>query len=81
MATPLNDLVKKNFIFTWGAFNEFRKKLTNAQLLFLPNFDKTFEIESDANGLGIGAVLMHDEKTLMYVSAKLNGCSIELPYL
>ena len=47
-----------------NAFNELKNKLTNAPLLVLPNFDKTFEIECDANGLGIGAVLMHDEKLL-----------------
>ena len=53
IATPLNELVKKNVGFVWGdahehAFNELKDKLCNAPLLALPNFDKTFEIECDA---------------------------------
>ena len=42
------------------AFDELKKRLTEAPLLVLPNFSKTFEIESDASGIGIGAVLMQD---------------------
>ena len=54
-------------------FNELKRKLSNAPLLVLPHFDKTFEIECDASGLGIGVVLMQDGKPLMYLSEKLNG--------
>ena len=41
-----------------NAFDKIKKKLTNTPLLVLPNFDKTFEIESGASGLGICVVLM-----------------------
>eukprot|EP00257_Ricinus_communis_P025357 XP_025012771.1 uncharacterized protein LOC112534558 [Ricinus communis] len=55
---PLNELVKKNVGFVWGdaqehAFNELKDKLCTAPLLALPNFDRTFEIECDASGIGI----------------------------
>ena len=62
-----------------NAFNELKNKLTNAPLLILPNFDKTFEIGCDASGLGICAFLMHDGKPVMYFSEKLNGAALNYP--
>ena len=73
LAAPLNELVKKNVVFRWTnvhekAFNLLKDKLTNAPFLCLPNFDKTFEIECDAFGVGIGVVLMLDSKLVAYFS-------------
>ncbi|XP_023553652.1 uncharacterized protein LOC111811140 [Cucurbita pepo subsp. pepo] len=63
IASPLNELVKKNVSFIWEkdqelAFTTLKEKLSYAPLLTLPNFESTFEIECDASGVGIGAVLM-----------------------
>ncbi|KAK1628385.1 hypothetical protein QYE76_002700 [Lolium multiflorum] len=84
IACPLNELTKKNVPFVWGkaqqnAFDELKKRLTEAPLLVLPNFAKTFEIECDASGLGIGGVLMQDGKPVAYYSEKLDGARLNYP--
>jgi hypothetical protein len=40
------------------SFNTLIDKLTHAPLLQLPDFGKTFELECDATGTGIGGVLL-----------------------
>ena len=80
----LNDLVKKNVVFKWrgmqeNAFNLLRNKLSNASLFVLRSFYKTFEIGCDACGLVISAVLIQDEKSLVYFSEKLNGATLKYP--
>ena len=84
IACPLNELTKKNVPFVWGkaqqnAFDELKKRLTEAPLLVLPNFAKTFEIECDASGLGIGGVLMQDGKPVTYYSEKLDVARLNYP--
>ena len=63
LPTPLTEIVKKFVSFKWGseqdrAFIEIKERLCGAPLLVLPDFSKTFEIECDASGIGIGAILM-----------------------
>jgi hypothetical protein len=59
--------MKKGVLFHWGAaqdqaFHTLIEKLTHAPLLHLSDFDKTFELECDASGIGIGDVQLQEGK-------------------
>jgi hypothetical protein len=47
--------------------------LTHAPLLQIPDFNKTFELECDASGIGLGGVLLQERKPVPYLSEKLSG--------
>ena len=58
---PMTEVIKGTS-FEWTpkaqtAFEEVKSKLTEALVLALPCFDKIFEIECDASGVGIGGIL------------------------
>ncbi|WVZ80689.1 hypothetical protein U9M48_028146 [Paspalum notatum var. saurae] len=83
ITAPLNELTKKGVAFHWGkpqedAFNLLKDKLTHAPLLQLLDFGKTFELECDASGVGIGGVLMQENKPVAYFSKKIEWSCFEL---
>lgn len=82
--TPLTTIVKKSAGFKWDseqdrAFIEIKERLCDAPLLALPDFLKTFEIECDASGIGIGIILMQEKWAITYFSEKLNGATLSYP--
>jgi hypothetical protein len=77
-AAPINELTKKEMMFHWGetqeqTFHELKMKLTTTPLLAVSDFGKTFEIECDASGVGIGGVLMQEGRPIAYFSERLSG--------
>nr|KYP61106.1 Retrotransposable element Tf2 [Cajanus cajan] len=84
IALPLNELVKKDVLFEWTskhdqAFQLLKDQLKNAPILALPNFEKTFELECDASGVGIGVVLLQGGHPIAYFSEKLKCVSLNYP--
>ena len=77
IARPLFNLLKKGAPFVWTdntaqAFALLKQQLTSAPLLALPNFNKTFVIETDACDKGIGAVLQQDGHPIAFMSKILS---------
>jgi hypothetical protein len=74
--------MKKGVSFHWDAaqdqaFRTLIDKLTHAPLLQLLDFSKSFELECDASGIGIGGMLLQDGKPMAYFSEKLSGHSLK----
>jgi hypothetical protein len=78
IATPLTNLLKK-FVITYEweeacneAFETLKGILVKVLVLKLPNFDKEFEIHSDASNFAIGGVLVQEGRPVAFESKKLS---------
>jgi hypothetical protein len=80
---PLNALTKKGVEFQWTraaqeAFDTLKEKMTEAPVLAHPDLTKPFELEVDASGYAIGAVLLQRQEDgkrhpVNYFSTTLNA--------
>ena len=66
VAEPLYALTRKNTPFVWSssceeAFVRLKELLTSPPVLAFPNFEQPFILETDASGLGLGAVLCQEQ--------------------
>jgi hypothetical protein len=83
IAAPLTTLLKKNS-FTWTpaaaqSFQTLKMAMCTTPVLALPYFTKTFVLECDASGKGIGAVLMQEGRPLAFTSRQLSERNLGKP--
>lgn len=80
LSRPLTDLLKKHTVFHWTpdlqtSFDTLKLALASAPVLALPDFTKSFTIETDASATGIGAVLSQQGHPIAYISKALGSKS------
>jgi hypothetical protein len=83
IAAPLATLLKKNS-FTWTPvtaqdFQTLKTAMCTTPVLALPDFTKTFVLECDASGKGIGTFLMQEGRPLAFTSKQLSERNLEKP--
>eukprot|EP00253_Pinus_taeda_P021122 PITA_21122 len=84
IATPLHGLIGLKKVFQWGgkwqkAFNTLKEKIGTTPVLALPDLQRPFDIEMDASGYAMGAVLMQHGKPICYHSKTINFVVVNYP--
>ena len=76
ISTLLTRLIQKEVKFEWKekceqSFQELKTRLTTAPILAMPTESGRYMVYSDASRVGLGCVLMQDEKVIAYGSRQL----------
>ena len=78
IASPLTKLLRKGVMFEWSdkchnSFEQLKEMLVEAPVLTQPTSGKEYILYSDASGIGLGCVLMQNEKVVAYASRQLKS--------
>lgn len=85
-AEPLNRLRKKDVPFQWGeeqqrAFQKLKDDISSPPILALPDFEKSFVVQTDSSSLAVAAVLLQEHEgfllPLHYVSRRLGPAEMK----
>ena len=76
IASPLTKLLRKGVMFEWSdkcqnIFEQLKEMLVEAPVLTQPTSGKEYTLYSDASGIGLGCVLMQNDKVVAYASRQL----------
>lgn len=76
IAAPLHAMTAKGNNFCWGrpqqrAFEDLKSRICNASVLAMPNLQRPFELETDASGYALGAVLLQGGRPVCYHHSEL----------
>ena len=79
--TPLTQMTSKQANWKWTeehqkAFEHMKKSISRETLLVYPDFNKPFEIHTDASKVQLGAVISQDNKPIAFYSRKLNPAQV-----
>jgi hypothetical protein len=81
---PLHVITTSCKSFQWGKnqhkdFDERKRKVNQTPFLTLPNLQNPFEVEIDASGYAMGAILMQGERHVCYHSKIYHGEFLNYP--
>ena len=81
LLAPLSAMTSKKAPWNWTpqcqkAFDEIKKVVSRETLLAYPDFNKTFEIHTDASKSQLGAVISQEGKPIAFYSRKLNSAQV-----
>jgi hypothetical protein len=76
IAKPLTRLLEKGVLFVWSSdcevsYQTLKSKLVDAPILALPKSGKRFTVYTDASRIGLGCVLMQEDRVIAYGSRQL----------
>lgn len=79
ITAPLTDLLRKD-AFLWSeiveqAFCRLKECITSDPVLRLPDFSKSFYLDTDALGVGIGTMLHQENQPITFFFTKLSDQS------